>query len=366
MVADGPQRTEWQWTKKEATLAFRNPKRDVVLFVEADNPATSANSAQQLDVLIGDQVAGLRAAPQGRPAEVRKIPITAAQLGGADMAEIRLVVDKTFVPALEAGGEDRRHPRARGARVPRLRAVGADMRLLRILGVAVVVPLGLAAPAAGEILVFHTGRTMSVAAVEADGDRLRLTLRDGGEASVPAALIARIDADEVAAPAAAPLSPAAAAIVGGGGTPQAVLAGRPFAALIASTAAAYGVDERLVHAVIETESNYQPRARSRAGAKGLMQLMPATARQYAVGDPYDPRANIEAGVRHLKDLLSRFELRLALAAYNAGEGAVRTYGGLPPFAETRPVCGSGPAAGRPIKSPGATIRGQSRSNRLGR
>jgi len=114
-----------------------------------------------------------------------------------------------------------------------------------------------------------------------------------------------------------------------------VLAGRPFAALIASAAVAYGVDERLVHAVIEAESNYQPRARSRTGAKGLMQLMPATARQYAVRDPYDPQANIEAGVRHLKDLLGRFELRLALAAYNAGEGAVRTYGGLPPFAETR-------------------------------
>jgi soluble lytic murein transglycosylase-like protein len=66
-----------------------------------------------------------------------------------------------------------------------------------------------------------------------------------------------------------------------------------------------------------------------------MQLMPATARLYAVRDPYDPRTNIEAGVRHLKSLLSRFELGLALAAYNAGEGAVRTYGGLPPFAETR-------------------------------
>jgi soluble lytic murein transglycosylase-like protein len=95
------------------------------------------------------------------------------------------------------------------------------------------------------------------------------------------------------------------------------------------------VDLRLVHAVIEAESNYQPRARSRTGAKGLMQLMPATARLYAVRDPYDPRTNIEAGVRHLKSLLSRFELGLALAAYNAGEGAVRTYGGLPPFAETR-------------------------------
>jgi soluble lytic murein transglycosylase-like protein len=209
------------------------------------------------------------------------------------------------------------------------------MRLLGTLGVAVVASLVVPAAAAGEILVFRTGRTMSVGAVRADGDRLLVTLRDGGDASVPASLVARIDPDEVATPVASPPTSVEPTVVAGPVTPQAILAGRPFAALIASAAVAYGVDERLVHAVIEAESNYQPRARSRTGAKGLMQLMPATARQYAVRDPYDPQANIEAGVRHLKDLLGRFELRLALAAYNAGEGAVRTYGGLPPFAETR-------------------------------
>ena len=68
---------------------------------------------------------------------------------------------------------------------------------------------------------------------------------------------------------------------------------------------------------------------------GLMQLMPATARQYAVADPYDPQANIEAGIRHLKSLLDRFDVPLALAAYNAGEGTVRRYGGMPPYRETR-------------------------------
>jgi soluble lytic murein transglycosylase-like protein len=66
-----------------------------------------------------------------------------------------------------------------------------------------------------------------------------------------------------------------------------------------------------------------------------MQLMPATARQYGVANSYDPRSNLEAGVRHLKDLLSRLELPLALAAYNAGEGTIRRYGGLPPFPETQ-------------------------------
>ena len=208
------------------------------------------------------------------------------------------------------------------------------MRLLGTFGIAVVASLVVPAAAAGEILVFRTGRTMSVGAVRADGDRLLVTLRDGGDASVPASLVARIDPDEMAT-SVAPAASGEPTVVAGSVTPEAVLAGRPFAALIASAAVAYGVDERLVHAVIEAESNYQPRARSRTGAKGLMQLMPATARQYAVRDPYDPQANIEAGVRHLKDLLGRFELRLALAAYNAGEGAVRTYGGLPPFAETR-------------------------------
>ena len=68
---------------------------------------------------------------------------------------------------------------------------------------------------------------------------------------------------------------------------------------------------------------------------GLMQLMPYTARQYAVKNPYDPTANIEAGIRHLKTLLQRFELSVALAAYNAGIGAVERFGGIPPYQETR-------------------------------
>jgi hypothetical protein len=103
VVADGPQRTEWQWTKKEATLAFRNPKRDVVLYLDADNPALNASSAEKIDILIGDQVLGTAPLEKGAPPVVRKIPIAAAQLGDADMVEVRLVVDKTFVPALEAG-----------------------------------------------------------------------------------------------------------------------------------------------------------------------------------------------------------------------------------------------------------------------
>jgi len=107
--------------------------------------------------------------------------------------------------------------------------------------------------------------------------------------------------------------------------------------LIEKAAEKYGVDPRFIHAVIWQESKYKITAHSAAGALGLMQLMPATARQYGVSDPYDPTSNIEAGIKHLKSLLQRFpkSVALALAAYNAGEGAVMRFNAIPPYAETR-------------------------------
>lgn len=106
---------------------------------------------------------------------------------------------------------------------------------------------------------------------------------------------------------------------------------------IKEVAARYGVPADLVAAVIEAESDNNPRAVSRRGARGLMQLMPKTARTLGVRDPFDPRANIDAGVRHLRALMDRFDnnLPLVLAAYNAGEVAVIKYGGVPPYRETR-------------------------------
>ncbi|MEZ5285482.1 MAG: hypothetical protein R2712_11900 [Vicinamibacterales bacterium] len=114
-VADGASRTEWQWMKKEATLAFRNPKRDVTLIIQADNPAAGANGAREMNVLIGDEPLGVVPLSAAVSAPVQKIPISAAQLGDADMVEVRLVVDKTFVPALESGnaGGDTRELGAR-------------------------------------------------------------------------------------------------------------------------------------------------------------------------------------------------------------------------------------------------------------
>ena len=106
---------------------------------------------------------------------------------------------------------------------------------------------------------------------------------------------------------------------------------------IKEVAAQYGVPADLVAAVIEAESEFNPRAVSRKGARGLMQLMPKTAKTLGVADPFDPRANIEAGVKHLRALMDRFDnnLPLVLAAYNAGEVAVIKYRGVPPYRETR-------------------------------
>ncbi len=108
-------------------------------------------------------------------------------------------------------------------------------------------------------------------------------------------------------------------------------------AIIQDAAATYGVDKGLVKAVIHTESGFNPNARSGPGAKGLMQLMPATAQRFAVSNVYDPKQNIHGGTRYLRFLMDRFQnnLELALAAYNAGERNVEKYGGIPPFAETQ-------------------------------
>ena len=108
-------------------------------------------------------------------------------------------------------------------------------------------------------------------------------------------------------------------------------------AIVANEARQNDVPVSLVHAVIMQESGGDPSAVSSAGAMGLMQLMPGTANAYGVANPFDPEQNVAGGVAYLHDLLQRYhgDVTLALAAYNAGSGAVAKYGGVPPYAETQ-------------------------------
>jgi soluble lytic murein transglycosylase len=112
---------------------------------------------------------------------------------------------------------------------------------------------------------------------------------------------------------------------------------RDYDEVIRSASDRHNIDADLVRAVIKAESDFNSNARSSKGAMGLMQLMPDTARLHNVLNAFDPADNIEGGVRHLRMLLERFQgdLRLSLAAYNAGSGAVEKFGGIPPYVETR-------------------------------
>ncbi len=195
--------------------------------------------------------------------------------------------------------------------------------LLLAAGLVLALPAG----AAAEIVYLTTGRTLSVRAHRVEGDAIVLVLRSGGTITCPRSLVLTIEPDEVPYPEDPEGEPSGESIPGA--------AGAAIPALVDRLAAAHGVDPRLVHAVVTVESGYRPAAVSPKGAMGLMQLMPATARRYAVADPFDPGANLDAGIRHLKTLLERFALPVALAAYNAGEGAVERFGGIPPYAETR-------------------------------
>jgi len=168
------------------------------------------------------------------------------------------------------------------------------------------------------------GLALAAAAAVPAGAEVKIEVRpDGTKVMVNTGAAAR---------AAAAPAPDAAALVAA----RRAVARERWGALIADHSVRHGLDPRLVTAVVEVESAYRPRARSRKGAMGLMQLMPATAAQLAVDDPYDPEQNLRAGVAYLARMVERFEtLELALAAYNAGPEAVERHRGVPPYRETR-------------------------------
>ena len=180
--------------------------------------------------------------------------------------------------------------------------------------------LALPAVASADIALLSTGATMKVSAQRVEGDTVVLVLKGGGEVGVPAAMLRGIVPDEVIEE----IRPTADGPV-------------DFERLVAESAQRHGLDPALVRAVVGVESGFQPQAVSPKGAQGLMQLMPATARDLGVTDPLDPAANLDGGSRYLSSLVARYEgdLTRALAAYNAGMGAVARHGGVPPYEETR-------------------------------
>ena len=179
----------------------------------------------------------------------------------------------------------------------------------------------LGAPSArAEIAVLANGQTLKVTARRLEGDLIFLSLKGGGEVGVVAGEVRGFVPDEVVDEVLAPVAD-----------------GTDVRALAVAAAQRHGLDPALVLAVVSVESAFQPAAVSHKGAQGLMQLMPGTARELGVTDALDPAQNLDGGTRYLRMLVAQYggDLGKALAAYNAGPGAVKRHRGIPPYRETR-------------------------------
>jgi soluble lytic murein transglycosylase-like protein len=185
--------------------------------------------------------------------------------------------------------------------------------------------LGIAVPAlAADVAVLRNGFEIRHERREADGERTRLYVSTGGYVEVATGEIARIQQEEYVAPVV--VAP-----------PEKRFDAFDLHRLAAKASDQHQIDQDFIEAVIRVESAGNPRARSPKGAQGLMQLMPQTASRLGVSNAYDPAANVDAGTRHLRALLEQYngDAVKALAAYNAGEGRVAQYHGVPPYRETQ-------------------------------
>lgn len=202
----------------------------------------------------------------------------------------------------------------------------------------IVIVLAAGSPAVADLVVTSEGGVLKVTGWEIEGQWARLHLNSSGTLTLPLSRIERIvddelvPADEIQAP--PPVESGKLAFRDGDPVPD-----TPYGDLIYETSRRHELNPALVSAVIRAESAFDPYAVSPKGAKGLMQLMPATAERFGVPDSdlFEPASNLEAGVRYLKWLAQRFdsELPRVLAAYNAGEANVDRYDGVPPFRETQ-------------------------------
>jgi hypothetical protein len=178
--------------------------------------------------------------------------------------------------------------------------------------------LGLGSWAQADIALLASGTTLKVTAQRREGAMVVLSLKGGGEVGVAATELRGVVPDEVLDE----VIPAAG--------------GKDLAAMAIAAARRHSLDPDLVQAVVAVVSGFRPDAVSPKGAQGLMQLMPYTARALGVKDTFDPAANLDGGTRYLRALIKRYggDVTRALAAYNAGEGAVARHGGVPPYPET--------------------------------
>jgi len=192
------------------------------------------------------------------------------------------------------------------------------MKRSALVSAGAVLLLGLSPWAQADIALLSTGTTLKVTAQRREGAMVVLSLKGGGEVGVAATELRGVVPDEV-------LDEVIPAV-----------GGKELAAMVIAAARRHSLDPDLVQAVVAVESGFRPDAVSPKGAQGLMQLMPYTARALGVKDSFDPAANLDGGTRYLRALIERYggDVTRALAAYNAGEGAVARHGGVPPYPET--------------------------------